>query len=65
MELIRIRLHPLPVQGYQTGIYLVRLGDGEHGTGEVLYLQRILKADGYPCFGKQIDEQRTVIACGF
>ena len=52
-------------RGYQTGIYLVRLGDGEHGTGEVLYLQRILKADGYPCFGKQIDEQRTVIACGF
>ena len=65
LYLERLRIHLLSVESYEPSVDLVCLDRGEHGSGEVLYLQRILKADGYPCFGKQIDEQRTVIACGF
>jgi len=43
------RLHLLSVKCYQACINLIRFGNGEHDTGEVLYLQRIFKADGNAC----------------
>lgn len=35
------RIHPLSVQGYESSVDLVRLDRGEHGSGKVLYLQRL------------------------
>ena len=48
-KFVRRRLHLFPIKGYQARINLIRFYDGEHDTGEVLYLQRIFKADGNAC----------------
>ncbi len=61
---VRLRLHPLSVKGYEPRICSVCLGYGEHGLGEVLYLQRILHADRDTRLGQQIEKQGTVRACG-
>lgn len=55
-EFIRSGLHLLAIQGYQARIRFIRLGNGKHHAGEVLYLQRIFKANGNTGFGKQVNE---------
>lgn len=59
------RIHLLSVESYESCVDLVRLDRGEHGSGEVLYLQRVLHADGNPCDIEQIQQHRAVIPGGF
>lgn len=59
-DFVRLRLHPFSVKGYEPCIGTVRLGYGEHGFGEVLYLQRIFHTDCYLGFGKQIEKHCAV-----
>lgn len=57
---VRFWLHPLPVKGYEPCIGTVCLGYGEHGSGEVFYLQRIFHTDLYAGSGKQVQKQGAV-----
>ena len=61
LYLERLRVHFLTVQGYEPSVDLVSLDRGEHGSGEVLYLQRVLHADGNPCDIKHVQQQGTVV----
>ena len=61
LYLERLRIHLLPVESYEPSVDLVSLDRGEHGSGEVLYLQRILHADSNPCDIKHVQQQGTVV----
>lgn len=63
LHLERQRIHFLSVQGYEPSIVLIGLDCGEHGFGEILYLQRILHADGKPGNIEQVQQQGTVVSC--
>ena len=64
LYLERLRVHLLPVQGYEPCVDLVGLDGGEHGSGEVLYLQRVLHADSNPGDIKYVQQQDTVVSGG-
>ncbi len=53
-QLVWRRIHLLPIEGNQAGVCLIRLDGGEHDTGEVLHLERILQTGGDACLGKQM-----------
>ena len=57
----RLWVHLLPIQGYEPCIDFVGLDRGEHGSGEVLYLQRIFHADGNPGDIEHVQQQSTVV----
>ena len=57
------RIHLLSVHGYEPSVYFVRLDGGEHGSGEVLYLQRIFHTDGHPCDIEHVQQQGAVVPC--
>lgn len=63
LHLERQRIHFLSVRGYEPSIALIGLDGGEHGFGEILYLQRVLHADGNPGNMEQIQQQGTVVPC--
>ena len=65
MYLERLRVHFLTVQGYEPSVDLVSLDRGEHGSGEVLYLQRVFHADSNPCDIEHIQQQCAVVPGGF
>lgn len=65
LYLERLRIHLLSVESYEPSVDLVSLDSGEHGSGEVLYLQRILHADSNPCDIKHVQQQGTVVSGGF
>lgn len=62
-ELVGLRPHSLSIGGYDTGIHFVSLDGGQHRTGEVLNLERILQTGSDTCLIEQIGKQRTVVAC--
>ncbi len=57
----RLRVHFLPIQSDKPCIDFVGLDRGEHGSGEVLYLQRIFHADGNPGDIEHVQQQSTVV----
>ena len=61
LYLERLRVHFLTVQGYEPSVDLVSLDRGEHGSGEVLYLQRILHADSNPGDIEQVQQHCAVV----
>ena len=61
LYLERWRIHLLSVESYEPSVDLVSLDRGEHGSGEVLYLQRIFHADSNPCDIKHVQQQGTVV----
>lgn len=65
LHLERLRVHFLTVQGYEPSVDLVGFDCGEHDSGEVLYLQRVLHADSN--FGdiEHVQQQSTVVPGGF
>ena len=63
LNLERLRVHLLPIQGYEPSIDLIRLDCREHGSGEVLYLQRVFHADSNPCDIEHIQQQGAVVPC--
>lgn len=65
LHLERLRIHLLPIKGYEPGVDLVGLDRGEHSSGEVLYLQRVLHADSNPGNIEQVEEQCAVVPCRF
>ena len=65
LYLERLRVHFLTVQGYEPSVDLVSLDRGEHGSGEVLYLQRVFHADSNPCDIEHIQQQCAVVPGGF
>ena len=65
LHLERLRIHLLPIQGNEPGIDLVRLDRGEHGSGEILYLQRVFHTDRDSGSGEQIQQHCAVIPCRF
>ena len=56
-----LRSHLLSIEGYESGIVPVRLDRGEHGSGEVLYFQRVLHTDSEPGDVEHVQQQGTVI----
>ena len=65
LDFERLRVHLLPIHGYEPSIDLIRLDCGEHGSGEVLYLQRVLHADGNSGDIEHVQKQSTVVPGGF
>ena len=61
LHLERQRIHFLSVQGDEPSIALIGLDGGEHGFGEILYLQRVLHADGNPGDIEHVQQQGTVV----
>lgn len=61
LHLERLRIHLLPIQGYEPSVDLVSLDRREHGSGEVLYLQRILHTDNNPGDIEDIQQQCAVV----
>lgn len=63
LNLERLRVHLLPIQGYEPSVDLVRLDCREHGSGEILYLQRVFHADSNPSDIEHIQQQGAVVPC--
>ena len=61
LYLERLRIHLLAIQGYEPGVDFVGLDRGEHGSGEVLYLQRVLHADNNSGNIEQVQQHRAVV----
>lgn len=61
LNLERLRVHLLPIQGYEPSIDLVRLDCREHGSGEILYLQRVFHANGNSGDIEHIQQQGAVV----
>ena len=61
LYLERLRIHLLSVESYEPSVDLVCLDRGEHGSGEVLYLQRILHADSNPGDIEQVQQHCAVV----
>ena len=61
LYLERLRIHLLPVESYEPSVDLVSLDRGEHGSGEVLYLQRILHTDSNPGDIEQVQQHCAVV----
>ena len=61
LYLERLRIHLLSVESYEPSVDLVSLDRGEHGSGEVLYLQRILHADSNPGDIEQVQQHCAVV----
>ena len=61
LHLERLRIHLLPIQGYEPCVDFVGLDRGEHGSGKVLYLQRVLHANGNPGDIEHVQQQGTVV----
>ena len=62
LHLERLRVHFLPVQGYEPSIAFVGLDRGEHGSGEVLYLQRVLHADSNSGDIEQVQQHCAIVS---
>ena len=62
LHLERLRVHFLPVQGYEPSIAFVGLDRGEHGFGKVLYLQRVLHADSNSGDIEQVQQHCAIVS---
>lgn len=65
LNLERLRIHFLSIQGYEPCVALIRFDRGEHGSGEVLYLQWVFHADSNSGDIEHVQQQSTVVPCGF
>lgn len=61
LDLERLRVHLFPVQGYESGVDLVRFDRGEHGSGEVFYFQRVFHTDSNPGDIEQVQQHCAVV----
>ena len=57
-----LRIHLLSVESYEPSVDLVSLDRGEHGSGEVLYLQWVLHADSNSGDIEQVQQHCAIVS---
>lgn len=63
-NLVRLRLHALPIKSYQASIRFVSFGCGEHDSCEILNFKRVFHADYNPVLRQQIKSCHAIGASG-